>query len=137
MWKNYSLSPKKKKERIEIKKEIQHTIKSFVLFMWCIHAFRSSEKKVRFVWVLNGKSIEWVSVFRMKESSVKSQMKIILSWIYWVLRVKTRAHSKWKWKFFIWPDHNIKPGQTFLDWMSPKKWGRQSASFHIVTVDMA
>lgn len=40
------------KKRTELKKEIQRTIKSFVLFMWCTHHVRYKKRKkmIRVVW---------------------------------------------------------------------------------------
>lgn len=132
MWKNYSLSPKKS----GIKKEIQRTIKSFVLFMWCTRAFESSGSRS----VVNGKSIEWVFSNAERASSVKSQMEIISSSIYWVLcewnvRIKMhiiRIEMEILFRQII---IYLKPGQTFLDWMCPNMCRRkQSASFSLTAI---
>lgn len=102
MWKNYSLSPTEKKES-GIKKEIQRTIKSFVLFMWCIHAFGCVEAHTHTRTVHLKWKVHWVSFhfYEQTEFSMKSQTERILSSIYWVSRVKCvykRTHiPKWKW----------------------------------------
>lgn len=117
-----------------IKKEIQRTIKSFVLFMWCTHA----AARVR-LWMESPLS-EYFRMQRERASSVKSQMEIISSSIYWVLcewNVRIKMHIIRIEMEILFRQIIIysKPGQTFLDWMCPNMCRRkQSASFSLTAI---